>query len=282
MAIKRYKPYTPSRRFMTGYSFDEITKTTPEKSLVKFISWKSWRNNQGRITVRFRGGGHKKLYRMIDFKGYDKESIPWKVSSIEYDPYRSARIALINYKDGEKRYVLAWQGIRVWEEIMAWESSSLKSGNRKRLKDIPEWFNIFNIEVTPNTKGKMIKGAGSYGTVTGKIKEEGRVIVKLPSWETRKFDEKCWATLGEISNEEHKNVVIWKAWRKRWLGKRPKVRGKAMNPVDHPHWGGEWGTDIALKYQKSFTWKPVPPGKKTRKKKKWSDKFIISSRKSKK
>ncbi len=278
MWIKKYSPYTPSRRFMTGYTFEEITRKRPEKSLVKFLWAKWWRNNQGRITTRFRWWGHKKLYRIVDFKGYDKLDIPWRVDSIEYDPYRSARIALVVYKDGEKRYVLAWNGAKVWDKIQAGVSSPLTPGNRKQLKDIPEGFSVHNLEFTPFTKWKILKSAWCYGVITWKSQDEWRVFVKLSSWEVRKFDEKCYATLWVVSNEDHKNIVIGKAWRKRWMWYKWKVRGKAMNPVDHPHWGWEGGTDIALKYPKSFTGKPVPPFKKTRKKKKWSDKFIVVRR----
>lgn len=278
MALKTYKPYTPSRRFMTGYSFDEITKSTPEKSLTKFIRSKAGRNNSGRITVRFRGGGHRRRYRTVDFRGYDKLNIPGKVTSIEYDPFRTSRIALVVFADGEKRYVLAWKGIKVGDTIQTWDQAKLESGNRKRLKDIPEGFNIYNLEYTPDTKAKMIRSAWSYATITGKDEQEKIVYVKLQSGEVRKFRENCWATIGVISNEDHKNMVIGKAWRQRWLGRRPHVLGKSMNPVDHPHGWWEGHTDIALTTPKSFSGRPVPPGKKTRKKKKWSDKFIVSRR----
>ena len=279
MWIKTYKPYTPSRRFMTGYTFEEITKTEPEKSLVKFIKSKAGRNNQWRITVRFRWGWHKRLYRIVDFRWYDKLNIPATVKSIEYDPYRTARIALVTYADGEKRYVLAWKWIKVGDIIMTGDQAPLKDGNRKQLKDIPDSFMIYNLEVTPFTKWKLFRSAGSYGVVMGRDEQEWIVFVKMPSGEVRKFDEKCWATIWVVSNEEHKNIVIWKAGRSRWMGRRPHVLWKSMNPVDHPHGGWEWHTTIGLKYPKSFSWKPVPPGKKTRKKKKWSDKFIVQRRK---
>jgi len=279
MWIKTYKPYTPSRRFMTGYTFEEITKTEPEKSLVKFIKSKAGRNNQWRITVRFRWGGHKRLYRIVDFRWYDKLNIPATVKSIEYDPYRTARIALVSYADGEKRYVLAWKGAKVGDVVMTGDQAPLKDWNRKQLKDIPDSFMIYNLEVTPFTKWKLFRSAGSYGVVMGRDEQEGIVFVKMPSGEVRKFNEKCWATIWTVSNEEHKNIVIWKAGRSRWLGRRPHVLWKSMNPVDHPHGGWEGHTTIGLKYPKSFSGKPVPPGKKTRKKKKWSDKFIVQRRK---
>jgi len=278
MWLKTYKPYTPSRRYMIWYGFDEITKTTPEKNLTVFIGSTAGRNNQGRITTRFRWGGCKRKYRIIDFRWYDKSDIPAKVASIEYDPYRTARIALLQYADGEKRYVIAWKWIKVWAPVMTWEKASLLPWNRKKLKDIPEWFNIYNLEIVPNTKAKMLRSAWAFATISGKDEQQKLVFIKLTSWEVRKFNENCWATIWEIGNEEHKNVVIWKAGRNRWLGKKPHVLGKSMNPVDHPHWGWEWHTSIALKYQKSFTWKPVPPGKKTRSSKKWSNKFIVSRR----
>lgn len=278
MWIKKYKPYTPSRRFMTWYTFEEITKSKPEKSLTVFIKKSAWRNNKWRITIRFRWGWHKKLYRIIDFKWYDKLWIPWKVESIQYDPYRSSRIALINYVDWEKRYVLAWKWIKVWQLIVCWPDWQYSEWNRKQLKDIPDWFNVFNLEFTPYTKWKLLKSAWSFWTLMGRDENLNIVFVKLQSWEVRKFNEKCWATIWIVSNEEHKNIVIWKAWRSRWLWKKPHVLWKSMNPVDHPHWWWEWHTDIALKYPKSFSGRPVPPGKKTRKKSKWSSKFIVSRR----
>lgn len=278
MWIKVYKPYTPSRRFMTGYDFSDITTTNPEKSLVKFLWKNAWRNQYWRITTRFRWGGHKKLYRVIDFMWYDKLEIPGKVSTIEYDPYRNARIALITYADWEKRYNIAWKWISVWDSIAVTAEPVYTAGNRKQLKNIPEWYNIFNLEVTPFTKAKLLRSAWNSATIIGKDEQLKVVFVKLASGEVRKFNEECWATIWEVSNEEHKNIVLWKAWRSRWLWRRPQVRWKAMNPVDHPHWGWEWRTDIALRYPKAFNGRPVPPGKKTRAKKKWSDKFIVSRR----
>ncbi len=278
MWVKKYNPYTPSRRFMVGYTFDEITRTEPEKSLTKGLPAKSWRNNQWKVTSRFRWGRHKRLYRFIDWKWYDKVWVPWKVTSIEYDPFRTARIALISYKDWEKRYVLAWKWCRIWEEVMNWEDAKIKAWNRKQLKDIPDWLTVYNIEFTPFTKGKIVKSAWTYATVMWRD-EKWYILIKLPSWEIRKFDSKCWATIWQIWNEDHKNIVIWKAWRQRRLGRKPHVLWKSMNAVDHPHWWWEWHTSIALKYPKAWNGRIVAPWIKTRKKWKWSDKFIVSRRK---
>ncbi len=282
MAIKTYKPYTPSRRFMIWYDFSDLTTKKPEKSLTKFLGKTGGRNNKWRITTRARWGGHKRLYRLIDFRAYDKIDIPAKVASIEYDPYRTCRIALLNYVDGEKRYVLARKGISVWETVMSWENAEIKAWNRKRLKDIPEWVNIFNLEITPQSKGKLVKSAWTYATISWKDDLQGLVFIKLPSGEVRKFNENCRATIWEVSNEQHKNIVIWKAGRQRRLGKKPKVLWVNMNPVDHPHGWWEAHADIWLKkWPKSFTGKLVAPWIKTRKGQKWSDKFIVSNRKKK-
>ncbi len=279
MSVKNYKPYTPGRRYMTTASFDEITKTKPEKSLTKYIGSTGGRNNKWKITVRSRWGGHKKLYRIVDFKRHDKLNVPARVKAIEYDPYRSARIALLSYADGEKRYVLAWKWVQVGDEVMCWDEAELENGNRKKLKDILDGSFIYNLEFIPKNGGKIIKSAWTRGILRGKDKQDGLAYVKMPSGEIRKFNYNCYASIGVVGNEEHKNIVIGKAGRKRWLGRRPHVRGLAMNPVDHPHGGWEGATDIALKYPKSYSGKPVPAGKKTRKKKKWSDKFIVSRRK---
>ncbi len=282
MAIKTYKPYTPSRRFMIWYDFSDLTTKKPEKSLTKFLGKTGGRNNKWRITTRARWGGHKRLYRLIDFRAYDKIDIPAKVASIEYDPYRTCRIALLNYVDGEKRYVLARKGISVWETVMSWENAEIKAWNRKRLKDIPEWVNIFNLEITPQSKGKLVKSAWTYATISWKDDLQGLVFIKLPSGEVRKFNGNCRATIWEVSNEQHKNIVIWKAGRQRRLGKKPKVLWVNMNPVDHPHGWWEAHADIWLKkWPKSFTGKLVAPWIKTRKGQKWSDKFIVSNRKKK-
>ncbi len=279
MALKKYNPYTPSRRFMIGYDFSDITKTSPEKSLTKSMKRTGGRNNSGRITSRSMWGGHKRLYRVIDFRGYDKCDIPAKVASIEYDPYRTARIVLLHYADGEKRYVLGWKNAMVGTTVITGETSPITAGNRKQLKHIPEWVNVFNLEVTPFSEGKLIKSAGSSAGIVGRDEAAKKVFIKLPSGEVRKFNEDCRATIGELSNDQHKNIVIGKAGRQRRLGKKPHVLGKNMNPVDHPHGGWEWHSPIGSKRgQKSFAGKLVSAGMKTRKAKKWSTKFIVSKR----
>lgn len=277
MLIKEYKPYTPSRRFMTGYDFSEITTTKPHKPLTKMLGSTGGRNSAGRVTSRFRWWGHKKLYRIVDFRGYDKLNIPAKISTIEYDPYRNVRIALATFADGEKRYVLARKGIKVGDAIMTWDAAIIQSGNRKQLKNIPEWVNVYNLEVTPFTKGKLIKWAGNYGVIMGRDEALWVTFVKLPSGQLRKFNDNCWATIGELGNEIHKNIVIGKAGRQRWLGKKPHVLGLSMNPVDHPHGWWEWHTGSGLKHRKAFNGRVVDPGKKTRRSGKWSDRFIVQS-----
>ncbi len=281
MPIKKYKAYTPSRRFMTWYDFSDITKTTPEKSLTVFIKRKAGRNNAGRITSRFRWGGTKRQYRIVDFRGYDKVDIPAKVVSIEYDPFRTCRIALLNYKDGEKRYVLARKGITVGSEVMCGSKSPIAPWNRLQLKDIPEGMNIYNLEFTPFSKGKLIKTAWAYATIVGKDENESLIFIKLPSGEVRKFNENCRATIGIVGNEQHKHIVIGKAWRQRRKWKKPRLIGLNTNPVDHPHGGWEQHKGIGRKHKKMFSGKIVDPGVKTRKKKKWSDQFIVSRKKGK-
>ncbi len=279
MTLKTYKPYTPSRRFMIGYDFSDLTKKRPEKSLLR-IQKKTWgRNNQWCVTSRSMGGGHKRYYRLIDFKGYDKANIPAKIASVEYDPYRTCRIALLNYADGEKRYVIAWKGIKVGEKVSCGDQAPILPGHRKQLKEIPEWLNIFNLEVTPFSTGKLIKTAGAYASLVGKDAVLKIVFIKLPSGEVRKFNENCRATIWEIGNDQHQNVVIGKAGRQRWMWKKPHILGKNMNPCDHPHGWWEGHSPIGLKkWQKSFAGKRVTAGIKTRKSKKWSTKFIISKR----
>lgn len=280
MAIKTYKPYTPSRRSMTGYSFAELTATEPYKPLTTGVKSNSGRNNQWRNTSRYRGGGHKKLFRQIDWSQRDKLNIPATVSTVEYDPFRTAYISLITYKDGEKRYVLAWKWITVWQQIVYSDKAAgdFDYGNRRPLKYIPEGMPVHNIEVTPHTKGKLVKSAWSSATVAGKDAALKVVFIKLASGELRKFHEECLATIGVVSNEEHKNIVIGKAGRQRWMGKKPFNRGKSMNPVDHPHGGWEGRTSIGLKYPKAFNGRVVAPGKKTREKKKWSNSMIVKRR----
>jgi len=279
MWLKKYKPYTPSRRTMVGSDFADITTSKPLKSLTKFLGKTGGRNNQWRTTSRFRGGGHKQLYRMIDFRGYDKLNIPAVVSTIEYDPYRTCRIALLTYADGEKRYTLSWNGIKVGQSVMCGPTGELVEGNRKQLKDIPDGFIIHNLEVTPMTKGKMCRSAGAYAVLQGRDADEIYAIVKLQSGEVRKIHAHCYATIGKVGNEEHMNTVIGKAGKMRWLGRKSHVRGKAMNPVDHPHGGGEGSTSIGLrKGPKAWNGRRVAPGIRTRSKKKPSSSFILSRR----
>jgi large subunit ribosomal protein L2 len=268
---------------MIWYDFSNITTDKPHKPLTKYLGRTWGRNNQWRVTNRFRGWGHKRLYRMIDFRWYDKLNISGKVATIEYDPYRTCRIWLINFVDGEKRYVLARNGIQTGQTIMTWDQALLSEWNRKQLKDIPEWYFVYNVEFTPFTKGKIIRSAWWYATITGKDELAKKVFLKLQSGEVRKFDEKCYATIGKIGNEEHKNVVIGKAGRSAWKGRKWKVLGKSMNPVDHPHGGWEWHATIGLKrWPKAFNGRLVAAGIKTRSSKKRSNVMIVSRRKSKK
>lgn len=279
MALKKYKPYTPSRRYMIWYDFSDLTKKRPEKSLTVTLGRTWGRNNSGKAVTRSQAGWAKRLYRLIDFKWYDKANIPAKVASVEYDPYRTSRIALLNFADGEKRYVLAWKTIKVGDAVLCWDTAPIAHGNRKQLKDIPEWVNVFNLEVTPSSSGKLIKTAWWYASIVGKDNLLKVVFIKLPSGEVRKFNENCFATIWEIGNDQHQHVVIGKAGRQRRLGKKPHVLGKNMNPVDHPHGWWEGHSSIGLKkWQKSFAGKRVTPGIKTRKNRKTSTRFIISKR----
>lgn len=279
MALKKYKPYTPSRRYMIWYDFSELSKKRPEKALTVTLGRTGWRNNSGKAVSRSMWGGHKRLYRLIDFKGYDKANVPAKVASVEYDPYRTSRIALLNFADGEKRYVLAWKTVKVGDSVLCGDQAPIAHGNRKQLKDIPEWVSVFNLEVTPMSSGKLIKTAWTSASIVGKDNLLKVVFIKLPSGEVRKFNENCFATIWEIGNDQHQNVVIGKAGRQRWLGKKPHILGKNMNPVDHPHGGWEGHSPIGLKrWQKSFAGKRVTPGIKTRKNRKSSTRFIISKR----
>ncbi|MBC7189396.1 50S ribosomal protein L2 [Candidatus Aerophobetes bacterium] len=274
MPIKIYKPTTPGRRHQTGYTFSEITKKEPEKSLTVDIKKAPGRNNQGRITSRHRGGGVKKKYRIIDFKR-DKDGIPAKVMSIEYDPYRSARIALLQYADGEKRYIIAPQGLKVGDEVMSGENAPVKCGNALPLAKIPEGTPIYNIELKKGKGGQLVRSAGTFAELLSK--EAGYAQVKLPSGEIRLISLECKATIGQVSNVEHENIQIGKAGRARLMGRRPHVRGSCMNPIDHPHGGGE-GRSGPGRHPVTPWGKPTK-GKKTRKKNKPSDKFIVQRRK---
>lgn len=272
MAIKKYKPYTAGRRFMTASSFEEVTKDCPEKALVKSIKKSGGRNNRGRITMRHRGGGHKRLYRVIDFKR-DKLNVPGKVAAIEYDPNRSARIALIHYLDGEKRYILAPVGLGVGDTVTAGKGSDIRPGNAMKLKDIPVGTFIHNIELEPGRGAVMARAAGASAQLMAK---EGKTaFLRLPSGEQRLALLECMATVGQVGNEDHENTTTGKAGKTRWFGRRPKVRGMVMNPVDHPMGGGE-GRSKSRKHPVS-PWGTPAKGYRTRKRKP-SDRFIARRR----
>lgn len=283
MPIKRYKPYTPSRRFMTVIDYSQyITKEKPEKSLTIRLKSTGGRNNLGRITARFRGGGNKKLYRIIDFKR-DKFDIWATIESIEYDPYRTAFISLVRYEDGEKRYILAPEGIKVGDRIISYSYDSIannqveveiKIGNSLPLRFIPEGVPIHNIELFPNRGGQFVRSAGAQALILSK--EDKYAFVQLPSGEVRKINLKCRATIGQVSNVDWENVVIGKAGRSRWMGIKPHVRGMAMNPVDHPQGGGEGRGKGRIPRGPSGV---LSKGGKTRNPRKTSIKFIVKRRK---
>nr|WP_283163415.1 50S ribosomal protein L2 [Sporolactobacillus mangiferae] len=273
--LKKYKPTTNGRRNMTSLDFAEITTDTPEKSLLTALPKKAGRNNQGKLTVRHQGGGHKRKYRIIDFKR-NKDDVPGKVATIEYDPNRTANIALIHYADGEKRYILAPKGIRVGTEIMSGVNADIKAGNALPLKNIPVGTTIHNIELKPGKGGQLVRSAGTSAQILGK---EGKyVLVRLVSGEVRMVLETCRATIGQVGNLEHELVSVGKAGRSRWKGIRPTVRGSVMNPNDHPHGGGEGKAPVGRKSPMSPWGKPTM-GYKTRSKKKASEQFIIRHRK---
>jgi len=274
MAIRKLKPNTPGTRSMSIASFDEITKTTPEKSLTSSLKKSGGRNSNGRITSRHRGGGHKRKYRIIDFKR-DKTEIPAKVFSIEYDPNRSARIALLHYIDGEKRYILAPDGLKVGDKVTSGEGSEIRAGNALKIKDIPLGSFIHNVELKPGKGGQLGRSAGM--AIQLMAKEGNHAQLKLPSGEVRMINLQCMATYGVVGNSDHENISIGKAGRSRWLGIRPQTRGVAMNPVDHPMGGGE-GKSSGGGHPVS-PWGQASKGLKTRKKKSPSDKYIIKRRK---
>lgn len=276
MGIKHFKPTSPGRRQMTVSTFEEITTDKPEKSLTAPLKKKAGRNNQGRITTRHHGGGHKRKYRIIDFKR-NKDGIPGRVATIEYDPNRSANIALIHYADGEKRYILAPKGLEVGSEVMSGPDADIKVGNALPLANIPDGTVIHNIELKPGRGGQLVRAAGAQAQLLGKEKN-GYAIVRLASGETRMVRSECRATIGQVGNLDHELITIGKAGRSRWLGKRPAVRGSAMNPVDHPHGGGEGRSPIGLKSPVTPWGKPTL-GYKTRKKNKSTDKYIVRRRK---
>jgi large subunit ribosomal protein L2 len=272
MATKRVKPTSPGRRFQTYATFEEITRTTPERSLLKNLKKSGGRNANGRITSRHRGGGHKRHYRMIDFKR-DKIGIPAKVATIEYDPNRSARIALLHYADGEKRYILAPLNLNVGDEVMAGPEADIKPGNTLPLANIPLGTHIHNIELKLGKGGQIVRSAGTYAQLMAK--EDRYALVKLPSGEVRMVLLKCKATVGQLGNVNHENIHLGKAGRKRWLGKRPSVRGVAMNPVDHPMGGGE-GRSSGGRHP-CTPWGMPTKGYRTRKNKR-TDKYIVKKR----
>jgi len=274
VSIKKYKATTNGTRNMSGLDFSELTTDKPEKSLLKSKAKRAGRNNQGRITMRHQGGGHKRQYRMIDFKR-NKDGIPGRVATVEYDPHRSANIALINYVDGEKRYILAPKGLQVGQTIESGETADIKVGNALPLGNIPVGTIIHNIELKPGSGGQLVRSAGAEAQILGR---EGKyTLVRLASGEVRKILTTCRATVGQVGNIEHELVRIGKAGRSRWLGRRPAVRGSAMNPVDHPHGGGEGRTPIGRPSPVSPWGKPTL-GKITRKRNKQSNQYIVRKR----
>lgn len=274
MAIKKYKPTTPGRRGMTVYTFEEITKSKPEKSLIVPLKSTGGRNNQGRITARHRGGGHKRMYRLIDFRR-DKDGIPAKVAAIEYDPNRSARIALLHYADGEKRYIIAPVGLAVGDTVESGENADIRPGNALPLRNIPVGTLVHNIELRPGKGGQLARSAGAAAQLMAK--EGNYATLRLPSGEFRMVHLECRATVGQVGNVEHENIVIGKAGRARYLGRRPHTRGVAMNPVDHPHGGGEGKAPVGMPSPMTPWGKPTL-GYRTRRNKK-SDAMIIRRRK---
>ncbi|OUN00816.1 MAG: 50S ribosomal protein L2 [Firmicutes bacterium ZCTH02-B6] len=275
MAIKKYKPTSPGRRGMTVADFSEITKTEPERSLVEPLRKTGGRNAQGRVTARFRGGGHKRLYRIIDFKR-DKDGVPATVAAIEYDPNRSARIALLHYADGEKRYILAPLGLKVGDKVESGPNADIRPGNTLPLSHIPVGTLVHAVELKPGKGAQLVRSAGTAAQLMAR---EGRyATLRLPSGEFRKVLVECRATVGQVGNPEHENVVLGKAGRSRWLGRRPHNRGASMNPVDHPHGGGEGRAPVGRPGPVTPWGKPTL-GARTRKKKKQSDALIVRRRK---
>ncbi|MBQ1512303.1 MAG: 50S ribosomal protein L2 [Erysipelotrichaceae bacterium] len=274
MAIKKYKPTTPGRRGMTGLTFEEITKSTPEKSLTVKFSKTGGRNNAGKITVRHHGGGHKQRYRIVDFKR-NKDNIPAKVASIEYDPNRNANIALLNYADGEKRYILAPQGLTVGMTVVSGEKTDIKVGNACEMRNMPEGTIIHNVELKPGKGGQLARAAGVSAQILGI--EDKYVTLRLASGEVRKVLANCRASIGTVGNGDYNLINLGKAGRTRWLGIRPTVRGSVMNPVDHPHGGGEGRAPVGRKSPMT-PWGKKAMGVKTRKSKNASDALIIRRR----
>ncbi|MDA1209048.1 MAG: 50S ribosomal protein L2 [bacterium] len=279
MPVRKLKPTSPGRRKMSVADFSGLTKKRPERSLTKGKKSISGRNNAGRLTIRHRGGGHKRLYREIDFKRTAKTGVPGTIASIEYDPNRSARIALIHYADGDKRYMLAAEGLQVGAEVVCAERTKVKPGNRMQLQYIPSGYKIYNLEITVGRGGRIVRSAGTSATLAGT--DDKYAIIDMPSGEVRRVLKVCYATIGTVSNSDHSLVRIGKAGRMRWLGRRPQVLGKSMNAVDHPHGGGEGHSPIGLKAPKT-PWGKKALGVKTRQPKKASNKFIVRTRAQKK
>jgi len=276
MPVRKYKPTSPGRRFMTTSSFEEISTSKPERSLLEPLKNNAGRNNQGKITVRHRGGDGRRTYRRIDFRR-DKFSVPGKVATIEYDPNRTARIALINYRDGEKRYILAPLGLKVGDQVMSGADAPVRVGNALPLARIPLGSTIHNIELTLGRGGQLVRSAGAAAQLLAR--EGDYAVVRMPSGELRRVHVRCMATLGQVGNLEHENESGGKAGRSRWLGKRPTVRGSTMNPVDHPHGGGEGKTGPGG--NPKTPWGKPALGLRTRKRKKASNKLIIRRREKK-
>ena len=275
--MKRYKPTSPSRRQLSTISYGKfITTNEPEKSLTHGFNRPMGRNNRGRITTRHKGGGNKRLFREVDF-AYGKNDIPCVVKTVEYDPNRSGFIGLVFYKDGEKRYVLLPQGVKVGDTLLTSEKAEIKAGNRLPLKNITVGTFVYNVEIKPRGGAKLVRSAGSFAEVVAK--DAGYVDLKMPSTEVRKVPEDAWASIGAVSNEENRLVIIGKAGRSRWLGIRPTVRGTAMNPVDHPYGGGEGRQGRGTRRAKSRWGKPTGKGQKSRTPKKYSNRLIVSCRK---
>jgi len=273
MAVKKIRPITPGQRFRIAPAFDQLTKSTPEKSLIKGSKKSGGRNNQGRMTMRYMGGGHKRKYRVVDFKR-DKFDIPGTVKSIEYDPMRTARIALISYADGEKRYIIAPNGLQVGQQIISGQNVAPEVGNTLPLTKIPLGTIVHNVELKPGKGAAMVRSAGAYAQL---LAREGKyATIKLPSGEMRMILTSCLATIGTVSNSDHMLVRLGKAGRKRWLGRRPRVRGVVMNPVDHPMGGGEGRASGGHPRSRNGL---LAKGKKTRTPKKYSNKLILSKRK---
>ena len=275
MPIKRFRPVTPTQRFKSVNAFAEVTTDRPEKSLTAPLTKSGGRNSRGRITARRRGGGHKRRYRRIDFRR-ENHGVPGRVASVEYDPNRSAFIALVIYRDGDRRYVLAPNGLAVGAAVQAGADAPIALGNALPLSRIPVGTTVHNVELNPGQGGRMARSAGSEVQIMGRDEEDGRVQLRLPSGEIREVLSSCFATIGQVGNIDHQNVLLGKAGRARWLGRRPKVRGVVMNPVDHPHGGGE-GKSSGGRHPVTPWGKPTK-GYKTRKRKKASNAWIVRRR----